>query len=272
MTLRFNNVLINGGREELPGDFPRTYIRFPMPQLPEEADLFLRYIHHEWKDHPHSRLRGMPICTIDAGEGGHGPNNPGLIFTESVGETRLDERFSYNVVARCSFGIQRPYEDKDVKFFAYNLEEFNRFHISIYAEREFVADDDTKSDDRSAYMWKEDLNISLRWVDGKFQTGWNDKERIEARFGGINEKRTTYLRSRSHGGRSDGRGLTGVVRRAKVSDKELIYGYEAVLGFLSRFGDISPQDTDAISKMSFKEGLDFLIDQVRPCAEQFASH
>jgi hypothetical protein len=272
VSMKFKNVLINGGREETPGDFPRTYIKFPMPLLPEEVDFFLRYVHHEWIKHPHSRLKELPICTIDAGEGGHGLDNPGLIFTESIGETRIEERFRYNVVARCSFGMVRQYEDKDVPLYIFDPDKFNRFHISIYANREFVADDDTKSDDRTVYKWKEEVNVSLRWVDGKFETGWNDKERIEAKYGGINEKRTTYLKSSSWGGISDDRGLTGVVRRSKVSDQKLIYGYEAVLGFLSRFGDISPQDTEAISNMSFMQGLDFLVDKVRPCAEKFASY
>lgn len=260
-------ILLNT-MEELAGDFPRTYVRFPMPKVSAEAMHFLQKLREKWANHPNSRIREFPIGTIDI-EGRHGADCPGFILTESLGETRIEERFRYNVVARCSFGVERPYEDKDVKFFAYNLEEFNRFHISIHADREFVAEDDDRSDNKTVYHWSEAVNVSLRWDEGEFQVFWNDSSRKQ-----VNGKRATYLASKKGYGCGDGSDamLKGVVRRQKASEKEALLGYEDVLAYLSRFGNISPQDTETISKMSFIEGLDFLIDQVMPCALQFAKH
>lgn len=228
--------------------------------LPKEVTDFIEGSREILRSKEHYTGKEIPLASLDMGVS-HGPDEPGLIFVESLKKTEpLGE--GYEIISRCSFGWEREYEERN-KLFLWSGSKFNRLHLSIKGKRKFIRQGD---EGHGSYLTESDekAQVSLRWSQGKFQTFWNDPKKrmadcanrmsyLEEGLGG------SLLRDDFHGDESMRKGLIKGEAR----------GYEPVLEFLAQFSMISPRDTESISRMNYREGTYFLLEQVLPAMEKF---
>ena len=257
-------------------------------RLPDEVKFAHDAIRRLWDGKPASNIGAVPWMVYN-NQQSHGPDSPGLIY-----HANRDIRFpnvpgfnysdsSENVGVRISVGMDRPYEQKKEPLIV-SPEDFNRMHFGISATRGFFPGDylESKSNDDKTCINtdRETVLVSLRWLarDGNFK--FDDWNREGIRF---NWDRATYATYRQgRGGFSMGIGqegekniqkyLEGIPRRERllqVTADERIRGYEPVLDFLSRFGDVSAGDAERIPGMNPKQGIEYLMKNVLPAMDRF---
>lgn len=165
---------------------------------------------------------------------GHG-GNYGLDFRENEFNDVVLNPLSYggsftknNLIARISFGMGRVHlqERKDKRETTYRSPKLlNRLHLNVFGSRQFLPEnfkDMQKERDSFSYL-SEKIHFSMRWLDGKFDSVWNDFYEFEKNIDNqsnhpyFNKMRSTYTSSEESTNHING---TFVQKAEQIKEKD----------------------------------------------------
>ncbi|MBI4162930.1 MAG: hypothetical protein HY513_04555 [Candidatus Aenigmarchaeota archaeon] len=150
---------------------------------------------------------GFPVAEF--GAAGHGPYDVGLVFRPCIYDSIEDPHFIKNgIKARVSYGQGSVGDEGDGR--AWDPAKIGRLHLSVYGMRKFLPveyeqlfSDIDHGKDPVKLFFENEINISLRWINGSFDD-WSDirlweNDAVE-RYNYMNrymfdETRTAYARA-----------------------------------------------------------------------------
>lgn len=202
---------------------------------------------------------------------------PGLVFQRTM-KTRLLEidHYKSELTSRVAYGWD--VDDPSRKHAWWDGVKINRFHISINALRYFFPED---WKEHPHYKGKEDpenvedliaceeINVSFRWKDEKFETHWN---------GEFNWDKSTYIRANTGFSKKVPEDIRRQAGRAPRivqfpssfnAEETKILGYTPVFNTLTRFGDFPRRDNTTLAGITHVEGARILFEEIKPCIEQY---
>jgi hypothetical protein len=272
-----------------PDEYFRSAIELDV-NLPELVPHFINLVRKRWTGNPNAKNIGeIPNMLYDV-QGSHGPDEVGLVYTAKM-EEPMPKPYSHEnkweVTARCSIG-----QEGNNHKFVWTPPSHSRLHLSVNAQRYFCPKDYFEwrvSSETCLFPVEEEIHLSLRWVDGKLQNHWNDREDP---FKG----RTSFLRYRRSSGGGFGVGLNkeqvkeyvastlgygeGVLEKhfahnPRNSTEEFHdIGYKPVLDYLAKLSSnpklpliLNEQSTPRVTQ---EQAVDFLINEALSALEQFA--